>query len=280
MKPGMDGAGWKLDGSTVLLGIVGDPVAQVKAPQPLTERLQATGINAVLVPLQVAPGALAAVLHELLHIRNFAGLIVTVPHKQAAAQAAGPASERALRIGAANVLRRSGSAWEADLFDGLGFVRGLQRAGHAVPGRTACILGAGGAASAIAFALAEAGAKALRIHDIAGERTDALLRRLQAADIEARRWDGVDTGGADLLVNATPLGMKPADPLPLPAASLHPALVVADVVMQPAVTALMAAAAERGCPVQGGRPMMEEQLAMMQDFFAPAIAAAAAGEAR
>jgi len=266
----------QLDGRTAVLGIVGDPVAQVKAPLPLTLRLQKSGLNAVLVPLHVPASSLPSVLDGLLAIRNLAGLVVTVPHKQVAARGSVHVSGRVAACGAANVLRRThgtdgAASWEADLFDGVGFVHGLSRQGHAVAGRSVCLLGAGGAASAIAFALAEAGASMLRIHDIDAARSRSLIERLQSQGFQAAPWDGQDLDRAHVLVNATPLGMKPADPLPVPAPSLHPGLLVAEVVMEPARTALLEAASAHGCRVHRGRHMMEEQLNLMRDFFAPAI---------
>lgn len=265
----------RLDGRTAVLGILGDPVAQVKAPAPLTRLLQARGLNALLVPLHVQPADLAPMLAALGLLRNLAGFIVTVPHKQRVAEGLpGLLRPAARRAGAVNVARRApGGAWEADLLDGLGFVAGLHAAGFDPCGRMACIVGAGGAASAIAFALAEAGAPRIGIHDIDAARRERLLAQLAAHGIDAVRWDGAGTQGAELLVQATPLGMRADDPLPVPLQALRPGLWVAEVVMAPAVTPLLEAAAARGCHVHAGRHMMERQLDLMADFFAPAIEA-------
>jgi len=278
-----DAAGLRLDGRTVVLGIIGDPIAQVKAPMPLTRLLQSRGLDAVLVPLHVKTADIDALLTAFGKLHNFAGFIVTVPHKQTIARRLGAhLSPAAQRASAANVVRRTAEGdWEADLLDGTGFVAGLTRAGFDPRGTTAHIVGAGGAASAIAFALGEAGTARIGIHDIDAARRDQLLAQLRAYDIDAFYWDGSDLHDAQLLINATPLGMRAHDPLPLPAEALYPGLWVAEVIMSPAVTPLLETAAARGCRTHEGRHMMEQQLGLMADFFKPAIEAVdAAGKAR
>lgn len=260
-----------LDGATQLLGIIGDPVAQVKAPAPLTQLLQTRGLNAVLVPLHARTRHLAALLDTLAVTDNVRGLIVTVPHKQTVASLPVTLSPRAAQCGAVNLLRRQDDGWYGDLLDGLGFVRGLLHAGIDPRGVAICMIGAGGAASAIAFALFEAGAHSVRVCDIDADKRDGLVRRLRSEGHAAAPWDGIDTRGAGLLVNATPVGMRADDPLPLPVSSLHASLAVAEVIMQPAVTPLLEAARAIGCRVQPGRRMMDEQLALMLAFFEPAI---------
>ena len=139
----------KLDGASVLLGIVGDPVAQVKAPWPLSQLLQQRGFNALLVPLHTQAANVPHLLKALAATRNFAGLIVTVPHKQLVVDLDVELSERSRNSGAANLLRKSArGSWEAELLDGVGFVAGLMRRGLDPRGRTACLVGAGGTASA------------------------------------------------------------------------------------------------------------------------------------
>jgi shikimate dehydrogenase len=261
----------RLDGATQVLGIIGDPVAQVKAPAPLTRLLQAIGLNAVLVPLHARAPNLPALLDALAVVDNVRGLIVTVPHKQAVAGLPVVLSRRAAQCGAVNLLRKQGGSWYGELLDGLGFVRGLVKAGIDPRGLDARLIGAGGAASAIAFALFEAGVRSVGISDIDEGKRDVLIQRLRDEGLAAAPWDGRDTRGAGLLVNATPVGMRAGDPLPLPATSLHADLAVADVLMQPAVTPLLEAARAIGCRIQPGRHMMDEQLAMMVTFFTPAI---------
>lgn len=260
----------RIDGSTRLVGIIGDPIAQVKAPQPLSLLMQSRGLNAVLVPLQVSALNVPALLQTLLTVPNVVGLIATVPHKQLAAQLASRVSKSVKEAQAANVLRKVGGAWEAELLDGLGFVANLQAQGVTVQGSTVAMAGAGGAGNAIAFALGAAGAAEMAVHDVNAERQHALVQRLNAHGYRARDWDARTP--ADIVINATPLGMKPSDPLPLDQAALVRGGTVADVIMEPHETALLHLARSQGARVVHGRGMMEQQLQQMSDFFGAAMA--------
>lgn len=262
----------RLDGATQLVGIIGDPVAQVKAPQPLTKLMQSRGLNAVLVPFQVAARDVPSLLQTLLSVPNVVGLIVTVPHKQLAARLASSASKSVKEAQAANVLRKSNGGWDAELMDGLGFLANLRDHGVAVEGSTVAMAGAGGAGNAIAFALGAAGAACIEVHDVDAARQKALIERLNSQGYRARAWDGRKP--ADIVVNATPLGMRGSDPLPIEPSALLPGGVVADIIMEPHETALLQLASSRGARVIPGRGMMDQQLDQMSDFFAASMAVA------
>ena len=259
----------KLDGNTAILGLVGDPIAQVKASLPLTQLLQQRGFNALLIPLHVSGADVPALLDILLHVKNFAGLIVTVPHKQFVASLGVEKTQAALEAEAVNVIRKIKGGWQADLLDGWGFLMGLVRNGFDVKGKSVCISGAGGAGNAIAFALAQAGAASLGIHDIDAMKRRNLVTRLRSFGYPAREWDGASP--ADLLVNATPLGMKAGDSLPMTLSAIRPGCTVADVIMEPKTTDLLALAQQRGARIVHGQNMMNEQLDKMVDFFGHAI---------
>jgi len=261
--------GLRLDGKTAVLGIIGDPVAQVKAPLPLTRLLQQRGINAVLVPLHVPAAHVARLLETLLAVSNVAGVIVTVPHKQLAAGLPMALTRAAREAAAVNVIRRIGSAWQGELLDGAGFLAGLSRNGFDVRGRSVGIAGAGGAGNAIAFALAAAGAAGIGVHDVDSDRRANLVARLQALGYAAEAWDGASP--RELLVNATPVGMRAADPLPIPLSAIRAGHTVADVIMEPQTTQLLTLAEQQGARIVRGRHMMEEQLESMVDFFGEAI---------
>lgn len=252
-----------------MIGFVGDPVAQGKAPGPLTDLLQSRGVNAVVVPMHVAPDRFDAMLDAFIHVRNLAGFVITVPHKAAAAKRATRRRPAVERSGVANVLRRVPGGWEADLFDGTGFVAGLRAKGINPRARRAAILGAGGAGTAIAFALADEAPERLRIHDKDAGRTAVLVERLKRIGAPAVPWDGFSANGDDLLVNATPVGMGGSGALPIAASALHDQLVVAEAVMEPELTPLLVEARGRGCAIHAGRHMMEGQLELMARFFSP-----------
>ncbi|MFC7557306.1 shikimate dehydrogenase family protein [Pseudoroseomonas wenyumeiae] len=141
----------KMDGQTRLLPIIGDPVKQVRAPLVWTGLFSANGVNAVCVPFHVPPSDLAGLVAAMRRVHNLIGLIVTVPHKPAAAILAGRLTPRAARIGVVNVLRPDpDGGWAGDMLDGEGFLRGLRRSGQRLEGRRALLLGAGGVGAAIA----------------------------------------------------------------------------------------------------------------------------------
>jgi shikimate dehydrogenase len=154
----------------------------------------------------------------------------------------------------------------ADTFDGFGMVAGLRAAGQDLAGRRALVVGSGGVGASIAFAVAEAGARSLTVSDIAPERAQALAARLDQAGFEVE-ISTADPSGFDLVINATPLGMQPTDPLPIDASRLDAAAIVVDVVMHPGLTPFLTAARERGCFVQGGSVMTDHMIATMAEFF-------------
>lgn len=256
------------NGEMRLFGLLGDPVAQVRTPFPVTGMMRAAGANAALLPMHVTPASLAQVFGALREIRNLDGLVVTVPHKIVMAELVDDLTERARLAGAINLARReSDGRWRGDIVDGLAFVRGLARSGFAPRGRQALLVGAGGAGSAVAAELVRAGAL-LRIYDVSRSRADALAERLRRggfADVTVA--ERPDPAGCALVVNATPLGMKPNDPLPVDPALLDPSMLVAEVVMKPPVTALLEHAQRRGCRVQLGEAVMLNQLDAMIGFF-------------
>jgi shikimate dehydrogenase len=259
----------EITGHTRVFAILADPIAQVKAPQGLNRIMAARGVDGVMVPLQVAPAGLPALLAGLRAVDSFGGCIVTMPHKTAVVPLLDRVSDAARLVGAVNVVRREpDGSLVGEILDGAGFVAGLRHAGHEPRGRRAYLAGAGGAANAIAFALAEAGIARLTIHNRTPARIQDLfgrLRRLHPDLVLAS--GGADPGGHDLVVNATSLGLRPDDPLPLDPEGLGPDQLVAEIIMEPAETALLRAAAARGCRTHPGLPMLASQLDLMADFM-------------
>ena len=268
-----------ITGRTVLYAILADPILHVKTPDAINTLLRARGIDGVMVPMHVGPGELASVAGALRGIRNFAGFIATVPHKTSMAALCDSISDRARAVGAVNVVRRNADGTLAgDMFDGLGFTVGLRRAGIEIAGRSAYLAGAGGAASAIAFALVAAGVSRLTIANRTRVKSEALMERLakHGSTVPVRTGDS-DPTGHDIVINGTSLGLHPGDPLPLDVARLDSRQIVAEIIMSPEATPLLVAARARGCRVQAGWPMLACQLGMMADFMGllPATAAVA-----
>ena len=258
-----------LSGATRVHVIVGDPIAQVKSPAGVTRSLRERGLDAVVVPAHVAADDLDAWLAGVSRARNVDGIIVTVPHKFACLAHCASASDRATFLGAVNVMRRRrDGGWDGDMFDGLGFVQALRDRGADPAGARALIAGAGGAGTAIAHALVCEGLAGLVVHDADPDRRRRLVERLAGLGRCPVREGGADPAGFDLVVNATPAGMRPGDPLPLDANRLEPGQVAACVVTAPAVSPFIAVARERGCRTSTGIDMFERVRDRLVDFLA------------
>lgn len=259
----------EITGTTKLIGILADPIHQVKTPQRMNEHLDRLGYDGVLVPMHTKPAQLTAAVNGLRNLENLLGLIVTVPHKTAVLALCDYASPATRLIGAANVVRREADGrLVATMLDGEGFVRGLKDAGVVTKGKSAYLAGAGGAANAIGFSLVQAGVSRLTIANRTTARAQDLLRRIKSLHPEADVRVGTsDPSGHDLVVNATSLGLAEGDPLPLDTLKLEPAQLVCEIIMLPAETALLKAAQARGCRIHYGAPMLAGQIALMAEFL-------------
>lgn len=256
-------------GTTTIIAHLGDPIAPVKAPMIYNPYFEHAGIDAVVVPMGVRAADYAAVLRALFRLTNIRGALVTMPHKVATVALLDACSEAVQIAQSCNaVLRRPDGTLLGDLFDGAGFVRGVERQGFNVRGARCLVVGTGGVGSAIAAALAAAGAAALRLYDQHGAGADALAARLRAhyPQLELKTGSN-DPAGVDLAVNATPLGMNATDALPFDVAQLSPATFVGEVVMKQEITPLLRAARARGCPTQVGTDMLFEQIPLYLEFF-------------
>ena len=257
-----------LNGETRVHLIIGDPVGQTKSPSGLTAEFAARGVNAVCIPVHVAAADFDDFMRAVKRVQNIDGIVVTIPHKFAALRHGDEASDRARLLGAANVLHRVGrGGWRADMTDGTAMVAALRRAGCEPGGRRALVVGAGGAGSAVALALIEDGVSMLAIADVDEPRRERLVKRLAAKAPAVVRAGTADPAGFSLVVNATPIGMAPADPLPVDAARLDPATFVADLITRPAMTPLLEAARGRGCNVVTGEDMFAVQAGHMADIL-------------
>lgn len=265
-----------ITGTTRLLGIIADPVAHVRTPQIMNAYFAEHGVDAVIVPMQVASAGLASVLDAVRQLHNFAGLIVTVPHKSAVVDLCDEALDEARLVGSANAIRRNEDGrFVCDMFDGKGFLGGLVAEGIEPEGRKVLLLGAGGAASAIAASLAGRRISTLTIANRTKDKARALAARIAAAFPACRVADGPpDPSGHDLVVNATSLGLGADDPLPLDPDLLRPDMTVAEVVMKPERTPFIEAAQARGCRVHLGRHMLDAQVRLLAGFLGVAAQAA------
>lgn len=257
-----------ITGSTRLYGLVGDPLKSAKSPELLNRVFAEQRADAVCVPFGVAADGLPAFVSGARAMRNLSGLLVTMPHKQRMLDFIDELHPTARQIGAVNIVRCDEQGrWVGAMFDGLGCVLGMQWDGHRPAGKSVLLVGAGGTGRAIAFAIAAAGARSLRICDVDERRADALAGAVAAATGCTTAVGPADPKGFEIVVNATALGMQPDDALPVDPQRLDPGSLVVDIVNSPEPTALYRAARARGCHAQDGRPMHEGQAVYALSFL-------------
>ncbi|RAS34337.1 shikimate dehydrogenase family protein [Paraburkholderia bryophila] len=258
----------KLDGTTRLFPIIGDPIKFVKSPQQLTLGFEARGHNAVCLPMQVAKDDLETVMHALTLTGNVDGLLVTMPHKFSAFAYCQTSSDTARLIGGVSVMRRNADGtWHGDMLDGLAFVKAQIDHGARVEDGRALLLGAGAAGSAIAIALLNAGLGELVIHDADESRATRLVDRVAELGRGRIRLGAADPAGCTLVFNATPMGLAENDPLPVSGGLLDSSMFVGDVIAGHGLTPLLKAAQSVGCKTANGAQMVDAVQEMMLDFL-------------
>lgn len=258
----------ELSGATRLFPIIGDPIIYVESPQRLTSGFQARGQNGICVPMQVPEGDLEVVMRGLTATPNVDGLLVTMPHKFTAFDYCATSSERAEMLGVVSVIRRNpDGSWHGDMLDGLAFVKAQVDHGAQPEGARVLLVGAGGAGSAIAIALLEAGVRELILHDTDETRAARLLELVSELGRGRVRIGPSDPAGCDMVCNATPMGMADGDPLPVAADLLTSSMFVGDVIAGHGQTPFLKAAGAVGAKTANGGQMVEAVQEMMLDFM-------------
>ena len=256
-------------GTTTLIAHLGYPTEAFKAPMIYNPYFEKAGIDAVVVPMGVKAEDYPAFLKQLFRLTNIRGALVTMPHKVTTVGLVDEVTPTGKIAGACNaILRRPDGSLLGDMFDGAGFVRGVERKGQPVAGRRALVVGSGGVGSAIAASFAAAGVAGLGLFDAYPASAEALGSRLREhyPDLEVATGSK-DPAGYDIVVNATPLGMNEGDPLPLDVERVTPGTFVGEVVMKQEITPFLRAAQAKGCPVQVGTDMLFEQIPAYLEFF-------------
>jgi shikimate dehydrogenase len=258
-----------LSGTTTLLAHFGFPTEAFKAPLIYNPWFDAKGIDAAVIPMGVRPEDYAATLPQVMRMSNLRGALVTMPHKVTTLSLVDEVSPTARIAGACNaILKRPDGSLLGDMFDGAGFVRGVERKGRSFGGARVLVSGAGGVGSAIAASIAAAGAAELMLFDAHPDAAEALAGRLRAHYPRLIVATGSrDPAGFDVVVNATPLGMREGDPLPFDVERIAPSTFVGEVVMKSEYTPLLLAAQARGCEVQVGTDMLFEMIPAYLEFF-------------
>ncbi|OEZ29271.1 shikimate dehydrogenase family protein [Variovorax boronicumulans] len=258
-----------ISGKTTLIAHIGYPTEAFKAPMIYNPWFDKQGIDAVVVPMGVKPEDYAVSLAQIFKFSNLRGALVTMPHKVTTMSLVDEVTPTARVAGACNaVLKRPDGSLLGDQFDGAGFVRGVERKGRLFKGTRVLVSGTGGVGSAIAASIAAAGAAELMLFDMSDASAQALAARLREHYPQMKVATGSkDPAGFDIVVNATPLGMKDTDPLPFDVGRIAPETFVGEVVMKTEYTPLLQAAKAKGCQVQVGTDMLFEMIPAYLEFF-------------
>jgi shikimate dehydrogenase len=267
----------------IRLGLLGDPVAHSLSPRMQNAALEDCGIALQYAAFQIAPDELAEGL-RLMRELDFVGLNLTVPHKITALPLVDEVEERARKIGAINTIAVEGQKLVGHNTDGPGFVHAL-REEFSVDLRDlrVLLLGAGGGAGrGLAYQCAFENCERLVLVDRTVEKAQTLAHELAAyfsgprvlgpeARLEAVSWEAAalrtQIARTDLVINATPLGLKRSDPSPLPRALIAPHLMIYDLIPRKALTPLLADAEEAGARGANGLAMLLQQGALAFELW-------------
>lgn len=270
-----------IGGATRLFAIVGDPISQARTPGLINPLIRAAGRDAVMVPFHVPQARFSDVMPALMTIANLDGLVLTYPFKARALDLIARASDRVGIVGGVNAMRREADGtWYGDIFDGVGLLSAV-RERRDVAGASVLLIGAGGAGRAIAVEFARCGAAGITIHDIDRSRAECIAERIGAAFPRcAVRFGGAGAKGHDIVVNATPVGMKRDDGLPAQVGQLHASQLIIDIVPTETPTGLIRLAAEAGAQTVIGKAMTQGQSRAILGFFGLLASTGMPGDAK
>jgi shikimate dehydrogenase len=250
----------------MLYGIFGYPIGHSLSPLMHNTAFTHYGLDAVYLPFAVPPAHLEMALKSIVAL-HMGGVNVTIPHKQAVMAWIDELSPEAHLIGAINTIHLRDGRLHGYNTDGIGFLRALEEAGSDVAGCTVMLLGAGGAARAIAVQLCLSGIRRLYLANRTLARAEDLAAFLQQnvphADISVVTLGEASLAAylpdTDIVVNATSIGMHPHDPMLLPPHELGPRPLVCDIVYRPLHTPLLRAAQRQGARTVDGLGMLLHQ---------------------
>jgi shikimate dehydrogenase len=259
-----------ISGKTKICGLIGDPVEHTMSPAMHNAAFKKLGLDYIYLPFRVRPEELTQAIAGLKAL-NIRGFNVTIPHKVSVIPLLDGLDPLAEKIGAVNTVVNGGGGLRGYNTDATGFLRALLGRGVKPEDKNVVIVGAGGAARAIAYILAEKGAHLTIINrkleldwaeDIAQLILEDFGREVRVMELLPRKL-AVALPGADILVNATSVGMSPAGGRsPVPARLLHRRTVVFDVVYNPMTTKLLREARAAGAKTIGGVDMLAWQGAL------------------
>lgn len=258
-----------INGHTDIIAHIGYPTHTFKSPMIYNPYFEQAGVNAVVVPMGCKPEDYPTFLKAVFSLTNIRGALITMPHKVVTVGLLDEVTPTVKVAGACNAVKKlPDGRLVGDMFDGAGFVRGVQRKGLNLTGARVLVVGSGGVGCAIAASLAGAGIAAIHLYDVNKASAEGLAHRLATEYPQIQVATGSnDPAGYDLVVNATPMGMNDGDPLPMDVSRLNARTFVGEVVMKTETTAFLKAAQAQGCRVQVGSDMLFEQIPSYLEYF-------------
>ena len=259
-----------ISGKTRLCGIIGDPVEHSMSPVMHNAAFEKIGLDYLYVPFRVKKEELGKAI-EGMRALNIKGLNVTIPHKVAVLQLMDKLDPLAEKIGAVNTIVNNDGVLTGYNTDGAGLLQALLERGVEPQGKNIVILGAGGASRAISFTLADRGGHLVILNrlleldwakELASRISQIFTKEVAALELNRENLAGV-LGKADILVNATSVGMSPdSDETPVDSDLLRPGLAVFDAVYNPIKTRLLKEAETAGAKTVSGLDMLVWQGAL------------------
>ncbi|MBI5740278.1 MAG: shikimate dehydrogenase [Nitrospirae bacterium] len=243
----------ELSGKTKIIGIFGNPVEHTLSPAMHNAAFQTLGLDMAYVPFRVLPEDLPDAVRAVRTL-NLQGVNITVPHKENVIPLLDEVDKEAEFIGAVNTVVNTDRRLKGYNTDGRGFMNSLSEAGLSAEGKTVLMIGAGGASRAVGYYLSDK-ASGLFLYDVDRPKAEKLTADLQNIRSNVVLLENIsDVVKPDVLINATPLGLKPGDPLPFDPDRITSGMVVCDLIYRK--TALLREAEKKGAKTMNGLGML------------------------
>lgn len=258
----------RIDGETKIVGLIGYPIGHTLSPAMHNKAFEYLDFNYIYLPFPVEENNLKGALKALPAL-GIVGVNVTLPYKEKVLEYLDEVTEEAELTGAVNTILVRDNRLIGYNTDGEGFVISLKKGtGIDSKGKRVVIIGAGGAGRAVSIQLAKEGVKKIALFDIVFDKAQDLASHIEEnisnVEVTALREEGLEKEirEADILINATPVGIKPDDPPPIDPKLLHPNLLVYDLIYNPPKTRLLSEAEEIGAKTLNGMGMLLYQGAL------------------